>query len=73
MGFALDVRQREEWHRLHKTGVYSLWLLPTYFFLDDYVEKRQPYYFVPFGVLLAAVSLRVLAWRRGPLMARTAA
>jgi len=36
-------------------------LLPAYFFLDDYVEKRQPYYFVLFGGLLAVVSLRVLA------------
>src|SRR5215467_14431950 len=61
------------WRRLHKTGIYTLWLLPTYFFLDDYVEKRQPYWFLLFGVLLAAVSLRVLAWRRRPLMARTAA
>ena len=61
------------WRGLHKTGIYTLWFLPTYFFLDDYVEKRQPYWFVLFGVLLAALSLRVLAWRRRPLMARTAA
>ncbi len=38
-----------------------------------YLESRQPYYFVLFGVLLAAMSLRVIAWRRGPLVARTAA
>jgi hypothetical protein len=61
------------WRRLHKIGIYTLWLLPTYFFLDDYVEKRQPYYFVLFGVLLAVASLRVLAWRRRPLLARAAA
>ena len=61
------------WRRLHKTGIYTLWLLPTYFFLDDFVETGRPYYFVLFGVLLAAASLRVIAWRRGPLMARMAA
>jgi hypothetical protein len=41
-----------------------LWLAPTYFFLDDYVERREPYYLVLFCVLLAALSLRVMAWRR---------
>jgi hypothetical protein len=61
------------WRRLHKTGIYTLWLLPTYFFLDDYVEERQPYYFVLFVVLLAAGSLRIFAWRRRPLVAGTAA
>jgi hypothetical protein len=61
------------WRRLHKTGIYALWLLPTYFFLDDYVERREPYYFVLFGVLVAVVSLRILAWRREPSTARTAA
>jgi methionine sulfoxide reductase heme-binding subunit len=57
------------WRRLHKTGIYTLWLLPTYFFLDDYVESRQPYYFALFVVLLAAVSLRIFAWKwRSPVV-----
>src|SRR5262249_48131203 len=63
----------KNWRRLHKIGIYTLWLVPLLFFLDYYVEQRQPYWLVLFGVLLAAVWLRVLAWRRRPLMARTAA
>jgi hypothetical protein len=60
------------WRRLHKTGIYILWFNPTYFFLDDFIEARQPYYLVPFSVLLAAGSLRYAAWRRKRLVVRNA-
>jgi DMSO/TMAO reductase YedYZ heme-binding membrane subunit len=56
------------WRRLHKTGIYTLWLLPTYFFLDDYVEGGKPYYLVLVGVLLAAVSVRIIAWKHRSLV-----
>jgi hypothetical protein len=56
-----------------KLGFTLCGFFPRIFLLDDYVEKRQPYYFVLFGVLLAVASLRVLAWRRRPLMARATA
>jgi len=60
------------WRRLHKTGIYTLWLLPTYFFLDDYLETQQPYWLALFAVLLAAVLLRFLAWRRRSVVLRSA-
>jgi sulfoxide reductase heme-binding subunit YedZ len=55
---------RQNWRRLHKTGIYTLWALPTYFFLDDYLRERDPFYLVMFGLLLAAVTLRAVAWTR---------
>ncbi|MBS0577769.1 MAG: hypothetical protein JSR36_00750 [Proteobacteria bacterium] len=61
------------WCRLHKTGIYTLWLLPTYFFLDDYLETLQPYWLALFAVFLAAGTLRFLAWKRRPVVLRSAA
>jgi DMSO/TMAO reductase YedYZ heme-binding membrane subunit len=52
------------WRRLHKTGIYTLWFLPTYFYLDDLRKGHDVFNLAAFTVLLAAFALRVLAWAR---------
>jgi DMSO/TMAO reductase YedYZ heme-binding membrane subunit len=51
------------WRRLHRTGIYTLWFLPVFFFLDDYLKGRDPLYLEILAVLFAALALRLLAWR----------
>jgi methionine sulfoxide reductase heme-binding subunit len=53
------------WRRLHKAGIYTLWLLPTYFYLDDFYLDHTVFNFVMFAALLAALTLRILARVRG--------
>jgi sulfoxide reductase heme-binding subunit YedZ len=47
------------WRRLHTVGVYVLWALPTFFFLEDYVELHEPVYAGAAIALLIAFALRV--------------
>ena len=61
------------WRRLHKTGIYTLWLLPTYFYLDDFYQDHTVFNFVMFAVLLAALTVRILSparTREAPLPGR---
>jgi len=61
------VRQRlhpAHWRRLHKTGIYVLWFLPTYFYLDDFQRDHSLFNFSALALLLAAFAIRVLAWAR---------
>jgi DMSO/TMAO reductase YedYZ heme-binding membrane subunit len=53
------------WRRLHKTGIYTLWLLPTYFYLDDFYLDHTVFNFVMVAALLAALTVRILARARG--------
>jgi hypothetical protein len=58
------------WRRLHRTGIYTLWFLPAFFFLDDYLKDHDPLYLEILGVLFAALALRVLAWRHRSVAVR---
>jgi methionine sulfoxide reductase heme-binding subunit len=59
------------WRRLHKTGIYTLWLLPTYFYLDDFHRDHSVFNFTVFAALLAALGVRSLAWARRPVSGRS--
>jgi len=61
------------WKRLHRTGIYTLWFLPTFFFLDDYLKDHDPLYLEILGVLFAALALRILAWRHRSVAVRSVA
>ena len=49
------------WRRLHTTGIYTLWFLPTFFYFEDFVKDRTVFSLAMLGVLLAALALRGLA------------
>jgi methionine sulfoxide reductase heme-binding subunit len=49
------------WRRLHKSGIYTLWLLPTFFYLDDLGEHHDLATVGVLCLLLAAGILRGLA------------
>jgi hypothetical protein len=53
---------RANWRRLHKTGVYAIWLVATAIYFHGVREGWGLYYLVPFAVLLAAWLLRIAAW-----------
>ena len=59
------------WRRLHKTGIYVLWFLPTYFYLDDLHRDHSVFNFAVFAALLAALGVRILAWARRPVPGRS--
>jgi sulfoxide reductase heme-binding subunit YedZ len=50
-----------EWHRLHKTGIYVLWFLPTFFYLGNLRSHWDMFHFWVLSVLLAALILRGIA------------
>lgn len=49
------------WHRLHKAGIYTLWFLPTFFFLEDFVRERDLFDGATLGFLLALLAVRTAA------------
>jgi hypothetical protein len=51
------------WRRLHKTGVYVIWLLATYIYYEFAKADRDLFDFTALGVMLAAWLLRFTAWR----------
>lgn len=52
------------WRRLHKTGVYAIWLLATYIYLSDVRGGVDFFDISALAVLGAAWLLRVAAWTR---------
>jgi DMSO/TMAO reductase YedYZ heme-binding membrane subunit len=48
------------WRRLHKAGIYTLWFLPSFFFLDDFLRDRDLFDGAAVGVLLAAFTVRTV-------------
>jgi methionine sulfoxide reductase heme-binding subunit len=58
------------WRRLHKTGVYTICLVVTFFYLDDTRSHWNPLYFGVACLLLAAWLLRIIAWTRRRRRAR---
>jgi len=56
------------WRRLHTVGIYTLWLLPTFFYLEDFIHGHD----LPDGTAVA-ILLSVLAIRiTGQLVGRKA-
>jgi DMSO/TMAO reductase YedYZ heme-binding membrane subunit len=55
---------RANWRRLHKTGVYVIWLVPTAIYFHGVRNGGDLFHRVAFAVLLAAWMLRVAAWAR---------
>jgi methionine sulfoxide reductase heme-binding subunit len=52
------------WRRLHTTGIYTLWFLPTFFFLEDFIEDHDPLYGVAAAVMISALGVRAAGWLR---------
>jgi methionine sulfoxide reductase heme-binding subunit len=52
------------WRRLHKTGVYAIWLLATFIYLENARSSRDLFHVCVSGLLIAAWLLRVAAWGR---------
>ena len=55
---------RVNWRRLHKTGVYVIWLVATAIYFHSVREGWGLFYRVVFAVLLAAWVLRAAAWAK---------
>jgi DMSO/TMAO reductase YedYZ heme-binding membrane subunit len=49
------------WRGLHKVGIYILWFLPTFFFLDDVLRERDVFDGVAVAVLVGALTIRLAA------------
>lgn len=56
------------WQRLHKTGVYAIWLLATYIYLYDVRSDADLFHAIALIVLVAAWLLRLIAWTRMRLL-----
>ncbi len=57
------------WHRLHKAGIFTLWFLPTFFFLEDFVRERDVFDGAALGSLLVVLAVRAAAGRAVPFEA----
>jgi len=59
------------WRRLHKVGVYYIWVI----FFQSYLPRAlftSPVYWLPTGLLLAGFGLRIYAWQRARAATRIA-
>jgi DMSO/TMAO reductase YedYZ heme-binding membrane subunit len=61
---------RANWRRLHKTGVYVIWLLATEIYLYSVRGGSDRRHYAILGALLAAGLLRVAAWAKQRLVNR---
>jgi hypothetical protein len=52
------------WRRLHKTGIYAIWLLATYIYLVRAHGDADPFDIAALGILVAAWLVRAAAWTR---------
>jgi methionine sulfoxide reductase heme-binding subunit len=50
------------WRRLHKAGVYAIWLLATYIYLLNVHYSLDPVHVAALGVLILAWCVRAAAW-----------
>lgn len=50
------------WRRLHKTGVYVIWFVATYIYLNSLRNGVDVFRVAITGLLIAALVLRVFAW-----------
>jgi len=61
------------WRRLHKTGVYVIWLLATELYFHSVRVGGDLFHRLAFAVLLAAGVVRIAAWIKKRLASRTRA
>jgi sulfoxide reductase heme-binding subunit YedZ len=61
---------RTNWRRLHKMGVYAIWLVATLIYFHGVRVGAGPMYRAFLGVLLVAWMLRIAAWGRQRLSKR---
>jgi len=61
-----------DWRRLHRTGVYTIAFVVTFFYLDDIRTRWNAVYLGMACLLLAAWVLRIFAWTRKRSRARQA-
>lgn len=54
----------QHWRRLHKTGVYVIWLLATYIYLAGARHDPELFNILASSVFVSAWLLRVTAWTR---------
>lgn len=59
------------WRRLHKSGVYAIWLLATYIYQAGARGDRDLFHIAALSVLVAAWLLRAAAWTRLQLLSRS--
>lgn len=59
------------WRRLHKTGVYAIWLLATYIYLARARGDADLFDIAALGIFVAAWLLRAAAWIRIELLRRS--
>jgi hypothetical protein len=59
------------WRRIHKTGIYAIWLLATYVNLAGARGDMDLFHIIALSVLVAAWLLRVAAWTRIQLLRRS--
>ena len=59
------------WKRLHKVGIYAIWLLVTYIYFGSVRSGPDRLHKVGLSVLLAAWLLRVIAWMRQEFQSRS--
>jgi methionine sulfoxide reductase heme-binding subunit len=50
------------WRRLHKTGVYVIWFVATYIYLNSVRHSADVLSIVAFSLLFGAWLLRIVAW-----------
>jgi methionine sulfoxide reductase heme-binding subunit len=55
---------RANWRRLHKIGVYVIWLLATEIYFHAVRNGTDFVHWAIFAALLAALALRIAAWRK---------
>jgi hypothetical protein len=53
------------WRRLHKIGVYAIWLLATYIYASGFHYQHDGFHLAATSIFVAAWLLRVAAWSRG--------
>jgi sulfoxide reductase heme-binding subunit YedZ len=58
------------WRRIHKTGVYAIWLLATYIYMARARGDGDLFDIVALSILVAAWLFRVAAWTRIQLLRR---
>lgn len=58
------------WRRVHKTGVYTIWLLATYIYFSGARDDKNAFDITALSILVAAWLLRTAAWARIRLLRR---
>jgi sulfoxide reductase heme-binding subunit YedZ len=59
------------WRRLHKSGVYAIWLLATYIYVAGVRDDADLFHIIALSVFVASWLLRVAAWTRIELLRRS--